>query len=71
MRTIVGDLTRPRFVLSDRSGAKSELWWYPYTPTLRTIAFAMAKVRGGAGFFGRIAALFQLIAAFPKRLFGG
>lgn len=65
------ELTRPRFVLEDRSGAKSELWWYPYTPVLRTIAFAMAKARGGAGFFGRIKAVFQLIAALPKRMFGG
>lgn len=65
------ELTRPRFVLEDRSGAKSELWWYPYTPVLRTIAFAMAKARGGAGFFGRIKAIFQLIAALPKRMFGG
>ncbi len=63
-------MTRPRFILEDRSGAKRELWWYPYTPTLRTIAFAMAKVRGGAGLFGRIQALFALIAAIPKRLFG-
>ncbi len=65
------ELTRPRFVLEDRSGAKRELWWYPYTPVLRTIAFAMAKARGGAGFFGRIKAVFQLIAALPKRMFGG
>lgn len=63
----LAELTRPRFVLTDRSRAKSELWWYPYTPALRTIAYAMAKVRGGAGFFGRIAAFFRLIAAFPKR----
>ena len=63
-------MTRPRFVLEDRSGAKRELWWYPYTPTLRTIAFAMARLRGGAGLFGRIQALFALIAALPKRLFG-
>lgn len=67
----LGELTRPRFVLEDRSSGKRELWWYPYTPVLRTIAFAMAKARGGAGFFGRIAAVFQLIAALPKRLLGG
>jgi acyl-CoA reductase-like NAD-dependent aldehyde dehydrogenase len=67
----LGELTRPRFVLEDRSSAKRELWWYPYTPVLRTIAFAMARARGGAGFFGRIAAVFQLIAALPKRLLGG
>lgn len=66
----LAELTRPQFVLEDRSRARRELWWYPYTPTLRTIAFAMARLRGGAGFFGRISALFQLIAAFPKRLAG-
>jgi acyl-CoA reductase-like NAD-dependent aldehyde dehydrogenase len=67
----LGELTRPRFLLIDRGGSKRELWWYPYTPVLRTIAFAMARLRGGAGFFGRIGALFQLLAAFPKRLLGG
>lgn len=66
-----GELTRPRFVLEDRSRAKRELWWYPYTPVLRTLVFAMAKVRGGAGFFGRVAAFFQLLTAVPKRLLGG
>jgi acyl-CoA reductase-like NAD-dependent aldehyde dehydrogenase len=63
-------MTRVRFVLEDRNSAR-ELWWYPYTPVLRTIAFAMAAVRGGAGFFGRIVALGKLISAFPKRLLGG
>jgi acyl-CoA reductase-like NAD-dependent aldehyde dehydrogenase len=67
----LAELTRVRFVLEDRAGAKRELWWYPYTPVLRTIAFAMAKARGGAGFFGRIAAIFKLIGALPKRLTGG
>ncbi|HSN99793.1 MAG TPA: aldehyde dehydrogenase family protein, partial [Candidatus Nanopelagicales bacterium] len=67
----LAELTRPRFVLEDRSGASRELWWYPYTPALRQVAFAMARARGGAGFFGRIAAVFQLLVALPKRLFGG
>ncbi|EYF00703.1 aldehyde dehydrogenase family protein [Chondromyces apiculatus] len=67
----LSDLTRPRFILEDRSGARSELWWYPYTPSLRRVAFSLAKVRGGAGFFGRIAAAVALIIALPKRLFGG
>jgi acyl-CoA reductase-like NAD-dependent aldehyde dehydrogenase len=64
-------LTRVRFVLEDRSAAKRELWWYPYTPILRTIAFAFAALRGGAGFGGRIAALWTLVTAIPKRLMGG
>ena len=67
----LSELTRPRLVLVDANRAKAELWWYPYTPALRQVAQAMAKLRGGAGFFGRIGALFSLLAAFPKRLLGG
>ena len=67
----LAELTRPRLVLVDASRAKRELWWYPYTPALRTLALAMAKVRGGAGFFGRIGALFPLVSAFARRLLGG
>ncbi|AUX42001.1 aldehyde dehydrogenase [Sorangium cellulosum] len=63
-------LTRPRFVLDDRSRAKRELWWYPYTPALRALAFAMARARGGAGLFGRVRALVELAAALSRRLFG-
>ncbi|HZO13947.1 MAG TPA: aldehyde dehydrogenase family protein [Polyangiaceae bacterium] len=66
----LSSLTRVRFVLEDRNRAKRELWWYPYTPVLRTIAFAMARLRGGAGIFGRVRALFELLAALPKRLLG-
>ena len=64
-------LTRTRFVLADTNRASKELWWYPYTPVLRTIAFAMAAVRGGAGLVGRLSALVRLITALPKRLLGG
>ena len=66
----LAELTRVRFILEDRNGAARELWWYPYTPVLRTLAFAMARARGGASFFGRIAAVFQLLAAIPRRLLG-
>jgi acyl-CoA reductase-like NAD-dependent aldehyde dehydrogenase len=65
------ELTRARFVLEDRSLAKRELWWYPYTPTLRRLVFAMARARGGVGFVGRIGAFFELLTTIPKRLFGG
>ncbi len=64
-------LTRVRFVLVDRNRAARELWWYPYTPVLRTIAFAMAALRGGADLVGRLAALAKLVTALPKRLLGG
>lgn len=64
-------LTHPRFVLVDRSRAKKELWWYPYTPTLRAIALAMAKLRGGARSIGEtISALFTVLGSMPRRLSG-
>jgi hypothetical protein len=66
----LAELTRPRFILVDRSNAKRELWWYPYTPVLRKLVFAMARARGGAGLFGRLAAILDLLSAIPKRLFG-
>ena len=61
-------LTRPRFVLLDRNRASRELWWYPYTDTLKKIALAFAKLRGGAPLGGRIGALFSLIGLLPKRM---
>jgi acyl-CoA reductase-like NAD-dependent aldehyde dehydrogenase len=61
-------LTRPRFVLVDTSRGKRELWWYPYTPALRTIGMSMAVLRSGtAGLFAKIGALFRLLGAFRKR----
>lgn len=64
-------MTRPRFVLTDKNGAKSEMWWYPYTPALRAIAVALTKIKGGAGIGDRIGAIFTLLRSFPKRLGGG
>jgi acyl-CoA reductase-like NAD-dependent aldehyde dehydrogenase len=62
-------LTRPRFVLVDKSRGAREMWWYPYTPALKTIALAMAALRSGSvGIFGKIGAFFRLIGAFPKRM---
>ncbi len=64
--------TRPKLVLVDENKAKSELYWYPYTPVLRTVAMALILVRGGAKTLGaRIGAIFTLLSALPKRLFGG
>ena len=64
-------LTRPRFILVDRSRGNREVWWYPYTPILRTIALAFAKLRSGTtGVGGKISALFTLIGALPKRMKG-
>jgi acyl-CoA reductase-like NAD-dependent aldehyde dehydrogenase len=65
-------LTRPRFVLVDKNRALREVWWYPYTPVLRTIALSFAKLRSGnTPLFGKIGALFALLRSIPKRLFGG
>jgi hypothetical protein len=63
-------LTRPRFYLVDTSRSKRELWWYPYTPALKTIALAMAVLRGGGGILDKIKAVFALLGAFPRRLSG-
>jgi acyl-CoA reductase-like NAD-dependent aldehyde dehydrogenase len=61
-------LTRPRFVLVDKSRARRELWWYPYTPALRTIGAKMAVVRSSKrGLFARLAALVSLVGAFLGR----
>lgn len=61
-------LTRPRFVLVDRSRAKRELWWYPYTPALRALAVAMATLRcRTAGLFKRVGAFFRLVGAMTRR----
>lgn len=61
-------LTRPRFVLIDRSSAKREMWWYPYTPALRVIVLALATIRSPAkSIFAKLGAIFRLLGAFPKR----
>ncbi len=61
-------LTRPRFVLVDASRAKRELWWYPYTPALRTIGTAMATLRSSARGIGeRLRALLSLVGAMLGR----
>jgi acyl-CoA reductase-like NAD-dependent aldehyde dehydrogenase len=65
-------LTRPRFVLTDRNRARRELWWYPYTPALRTIALAFAVLRSKTpGPIAKLTALVRLVLALPRRLFGG
>jgi hypothetical protein len=61
-------LTRPRFVLVDRRRARRELWWFPYTPALKTIASSMAILRCGArGIFARAGALLALLGAMWRR----
>ncbi len=61
-------LTRPRLVIVDRNRAPKEVWWYPYTDTLKKLALTFAALRGGAPIFGRISALFGLLLLLPKRM---
>ncbi len=62
-------LTRPRFVCVDRNRAAREMWWYPYSDTLKNIALAFARLRGGAPSLGsRVGALFALLGLLPKRM---
>ena len=64
-------LTRPRFVVLDRSRASRELWWYPYTPALRRVALSMATLRcKTAGLLERVGALFKLVGAMLARARG-
>jgi acyl-CoA reductase-like NAD-dependent aldehyde dehydrogenase len=61
-------LTRGRFVLVDRNRAAREVWWYPYTDTLRQLALTFAALRGGAPLGARISAFFALLLLLPKRM---
>jgi acyl-CoA reductase-like NAD-dependent aldehyde dehydrogenase len=67
----LAELTRPRVVIEDTSSASTELYWYPYTPALRTLAVSLAMLRGGASFFGKIPAFFGFLGALARRLFEG
>lgn len=61
-------LTRPRFVLEDRSRQARELWWFPYTPALTTIARSMATLRCSTrGVFARAKSLLALLRAMWER----
>ncbi|HEY4015117.1 MAG TPA: aldehyde dehydrogenase family protein [Polyangiaceae bacterium] len=61
-------LTMPRFVLVDRSRARRELWWFPYTPALAAVASSMAVVRSSTqSLWSRGRALVALILAMMRR----
>ncbi|AKU92499.1 aldehyde dehydrogenase family protein [Vulgatibacter incomptus] len=62
---MLDELTRPRFVLVDRSRAKRELWWYPYDASVLRLARGLTQLRSGAG--GRLAALGEVVAGFLAR----
>jgi acyl-CoA reductase-like NAD-dependent aldehyde dehydrogenase len=61
-------LTRPRFVLVDHRRAARELWWFPYTPALRTIALSLATLRSETqGIGAKRRAAWALVGAFLTR----
>lgn len=65
------EFTRPRFVLVDKSSAKSELWWMPYTPSLVATVKAMSILRSASRSIGeKLRALVMLLSNAPKRLMG-
>ncbi len=65
------EFTRPRFVLVDKSSAKSELWWMPYSQSLLNTVRAMAILRSATRGIGeKFRALIQLLTNAPKRLMG-
>ncbi|MBI2390014.1 MAG: aldehyde dehydrogenase family protein [Deltaproteobacteria bacterium] len=65
------EFTRPRFVLVDKSSAKSELWWMPYTPSLVATVKAMSILRSASRSIGeKLRALIMLLSNAPKRLMG-
>lgn len=60
-------LTRPRFTLVDEHRGR-ELWWFPYTPALRTMAVALTILRSRTrGIVEKLAAVVRLVGALPKR----
>jgi len=70
-RHAVREFTRPRFVLVDRSSAKSELWWMPYSASLVATVRALAILRSSARGIGeKIRALWSLLKNAPKRMRG-
>jgi acyl-CoA reductase-like NAD-dependent aldehyde dehydrogenase len=70
-RHALKEFTRPRFILVDRSSAKSELWWMPYTESLIKTVQALAILRSGnRGLLAKLKAVWQLITNAPKRLMG-
>jgi acyl-CoA reductase-like NAD-dependent aldehyde dehydrogenase len=65
-------LTRPRFTLVDRNRGARELWWFPYTPSLKVVLMSMAVLRSGtSGIVAKLRAVWDLVRAMPKRLGGG
>ncbi len=53
--------TRPKTVLIDRSSAKREVWWFPYTPSFTRMLRAMVVLRRAAPLTTKLRALWTLV----------
>ena len=61
------EMVTPKFILIDRSKAKSEPWWYPYDENARRLAEGFVQFFKKGGIKGRLRGLFQALSSFPKR----
>jgi hypothetical protein len=48
-RFALAGLIHPRTVVVDRSFQKKEMWWYPYTPALSTMAQGLVELSRSGG----------------------
>jgi acyl-CoA reductase-like NAD-dependent aldehyde dehydrogenase len=61
------EMTRPRFTLVDSSKEKLEVWWFPYTPTLRGLAAGVLQM-AKRGLGPKLSAVPKLLPLQRKRL---
>ncbi len=66
-RSALYELTRPRFTLVDKSKEKIEVWWYPYTPTLKAMVGGVLQM-AQQGIGAKIGAAKKLLPLQKKRL---
>lgn len=66
-RSALHEMTRPRFTLVDASKDRLEVWWFPYTPTLRGMAAGVLQMaRRGLG--AKLGAVPKLLPLRGKRM---
>lgn len=66
-RAALYELTRPRFVLVDKSKERLEVWWYPYTQTLEGLVGGVLQM-AQRGLGPKIGAASRLLPLLKRRL---
>lgn len=61
----LGGLVQPRTVVVDRFFGQKELWWYPYTPALATMASGLVELARPGG--ARLAGLGRVVGGLVGR----